>query len=449
MNILTSEQMADRSNKKKLKKVSIGDIVQEREIIGNLAIPSTMHSYSMCVEFAKRWFLSRFKCFRDDYFKEDAIYIDGTYIFDNFRKFTMDDLLKRPKPSLAITPNIDLNFNRDMVDSSITGIDQYIKRSRLEGAFFKDRDRNLFLLCTMEAIQVSFNFKVRLSTVAQQIDIYKYMMKAFRVGYTEGVDMDLDFHVPYDLMLNLAKDAGFEVDKDRIVKVSEFIYYLNSHSELSFLYKFRGVNGRNEFFIRMKDQYIHTRISDIDRDSGERKGQLNTNFTIDMNTVVTFPSMQFYMYFSENRYSVVETTLSNNSLEALGIYSIRLTQVAPRNEKGWDLLVTTDIDEPDHSKLLEINLEPLFKDNFGEDDDILKVIKYNREHFINSAIFLDIKLYNYGYEVISFDMNWNTLDLKVNISLPHDITTMALYVDMNYLHTTLQSIEKQYESRMS
>lgn len=449
MNIMTPSEIADKKNLKKLKRLTIADMVQDRDIIGNLAIPSTMHSYSMCVEFAKRWFLSRFDgLFGRDFFKEDAIYIDGTYIFDNFRKFTMDDLLKRPKPTLAITPNIDLNFNRDMVDSSITGIDQYIKRSRLEKAFFKDTIRDLYMLCTMESIQTTFNFKVRVSTLAQQIDLYKIMMKAFRVGYTEGTYMDLDFHVPYDMMMNLATDAGFEIVDNKIVDVNSFVIYLNSHSELSFLYKFRGVNGKDEFFIRMKDLYIHTRISDIDRDQGERKNQINTNFMIEMNTTVTFPSMQFYMYFTEHRYRVVETELSDSNLESLGIFSIRLTKVAPRNEKGWDVVVTSDIDEPDHTRLLEVNLNDLFLDNLGREGDILKVINYNRKNFINSSIFLDLKLYNYGYEVVSYDMDWNTLDLKINIPLPHDITTLAIYIDKAYMHGVLQQIEKQYEDRM-
>lgn len=445
---MSPSELADKKNLKKLKRISISDMVQDRDIIGNLAIPSTMHSYSMCVEFAKNWFLSRFDIFGKDYFKPDAIYIDGTYIFDNFRKFTMDDLLKRPKPTLAITPTVDLNFNREMVDSSVTGIDQYIKRSKLEQAFFKDTVRDLYMLCTMEALQTTFNFKIRVSTMAQQIDLYKFMMKAFRVGYTEGTYMDLDFHVPYDMMMNLAIDAGFEVVDDQIVDISSFVIYLNSHSELSFLYKFRGVNGRSEFFIRMKDLYIHTRISDIDRDQGERKNQLNTNFIIDLNTTVTFPSMQFYMYFTEHRYKVVETELSNSSLESLGIFSIRLTKVAPTNDKGWNVFVTSDIDEPNHSKPLEVNLRELFLDNLGREGDILKVINYNKEHYINSAIFLDLKLYNYGFEVVSYDMDWNTLDLKVNVILPHDITTIAIYIDRAYMHGILQQIEGQYEGRM-
>ena len=56
---------------------------------------------------------------------------------------------------------------------------------------------------------------------------------------------------------------NLEIKNGEIVDIIEFLNYVNSHSDLPFLFKIRAINQKAEFFIRMKDLYTH--ISCIDK----------------------------------------------------------------------------------------------------------------------------------------------------------------------------------------
>ena len=235
---------------------------RELKLLSSLVVPSNIHALSISVEYMKKWFLSKF---HQDYFKPESIYIDGKHIFDDMRRFDKTKVIKRTNPALGIFPVPDYTYDRETIDQSLGGLDIYIRRSNYEDSFFKDYDNKLFIQSRFEANLINFTFKVRLDTRAQQIDLFKFMKLAFRVGATQGEYIDMDFHVPLTLMLQLAYDAGFEIDLDNqgIINNIEFLGYLNKRSEVPFLYKLRCINGRDEYFIRIEGLYTHIKATDI------------------------------------------------------------------------------------------------------------------------------------------------------------------------------------------
>ena len=64
----------------------------------NLSTPSTIHGYSLAVEYMKNWFLKQFD---DDYFK--TVHINGKHVFDDYRRFSKTELLKIEKPAVKKT----------------------------------------------------------------------------------------------------------------------------------------------------------------------------------------------------------------------------------------------------------------------------------------------------------------------------------------------------------
>lgn len=431
-----------------LKRIDISELFKqpERELQGSLAIPSASNGYSLCIEYAKKWF---FKKISEDFFNN--IYIDGRYALEEFKKYTdIQSQVSRKNPALAIVPNIDGAYNRDFVDftPNMLGIDNYIKRSRLEMPFFEDYARNLRLFMSMKAIQVNFTFRVRVDSRAQQLDVADFMSIAYKCGATFGEEIDQDFHIPYQLMLNLASDAGFRIVNNEIIDIMEFISYLNSNSKLPITYKFRGINGKHEFFIRVKGQYVHTRIGELDRDSGDRKNQLEANFTIEMPTTVTFPVPQYYMYYSEITHDNIANTLSPVDDSIVSIYALNMTSIPDVDDHGWMLYMTTDVLETDRSKPLHIDdIMVLFKSTTEEETDIQKIVKWNNRHSINSDIFMDIKLFNNGYEE-PCTINWMTGEFNSKNKLEWEKSIMAIYINREYLNNQLIQMEQYYKSRV-
>ena len=49
----------------------------------SICVPSTVQAYSLCVEYMKSWFLSKFN---KDMFK--SVYVEGKNIYDDFRSLS-------------------------------------------------------------------------------------------------------------------------------------------------------------------------------------------------------------------------------------------------------------------------------------------------------------------------------------------------------------------------
>lgn len=408
-----------------------------KELYSSISIPSTVHSYSIGVEYMRQWFLNKFN---KDYFK--TVHIDGKHVFDDFR--TNPDItsnLKKLKPSVAIIPQLEFEFNRDNVDLYQFGIKNYSRRSKLESSFFKDKERNMYLGVALEQLQMNFTYRIRLSSRAQQIDLYKFIQMAFRTGSTQGEYIDVDFHIPYNLMIQVAKDAGFEVKNDRIVNTIQFVSYLNAHSIIPILFKYRTINGKSEFFLRFKEMYMHIDCTQaLSADDGEREGMLQSNFMIDMNVVLKMPTTKMFMYYSCEEHDSIQNVESADNT-GIGLFSIKIPSVPEKNEKGWNEYLSTEYYEEDITKPLTIHFAELF-----EGSDIEKLIRYNKNIHISPLIFIDFKLFNNGEE-LKYTIDWDNMILSTNMIVNNNITNISVYTDLDYMSKQLINMDELYKDR--
>ena len=142
----------------------------------SICVPSSTQSYSLCIEFMKRWFLSKFP---ENTFK--SIYVEGKNIYDDYRTLDKTALLKRDKPALTITPDLNWDFNNENIDTYPYGMDLYTQTGRFKQSFFSYPQNNSYLGIGMETILMNFNYKIKLETRAQQLDMYKFIKLACRV----------------------------------------------------------------------------------------------------------------------------------------------------------------------------------------------------------------------------------------------------------------------------
>lgn len=408
-----------------------------KELYCTMSIPSTIHSYSLGVEYIKQWFLNKFN---KDYFK--TIHIDGKHVLDDFRKFDSTNSLKTLKPSISITPQLQFEYDRNKIDSYPFGIKTYIKRSNLERSFFKDIDKNLYMGITLEQMQVNFNFRAKVSTRAQQVDLYKFMQMACRVGYTQGEYVDMDIHIPYSIILQLAKDAGYKIENEKIVNIIDFVSYLNTHSQFPILFKLRAINGNTEFFMRLTDLYVHINCPDqMSADDGERQGMISDNFMVELNVELQLPSPKLFIYYSIEEHDTIEKI--ETASQGLGMFGIKIPKIPEKNDKGWDVFLTTEYFEEDINNTISID----FKQLFDESTEIGRLIKHNKSMMISSSIFLDFKLYNNGEEM-KYEMDWESLILTTIDKPVHKITNIIIYTDLKYINNEMLNIEELYKDRL-
>lgn len=408
-----------------------------KDLYRSLCMASSSNSYSICIEYIKTWFLEKFK---KDFFK--TIYIDGKHVLDDARNLSEIRKLKRLKPSLAIIPNIDLAFDKEKLDSYPFGLNLYMATAKYKDSFLCDPANNVYLGIGLETNLINYTFKVRLSTKAEELDMFKFMKMAFRVGYTQGEEVSMDFHVPYELMLQMAKDLNFYIKDNKIANIQKFLKYLNTHSTIPFLYKYRCINGHSEFFIRLSGLYVHIRSTDITADDGEREGQLTTNYTIEFTCEVRFPAPKFYAYYSINDHEEFKAGKAYETEQSLNSYTIKVATVPDFNAQKWPQYLTTEYVDDMPNNILTIDFKELFE------GDIRNVIENSIKSGISPTMFMEIKVFNDGSE-IKQSIDWNTMIMTSEQKLPSQNNFISIYTDLSYIQEELTKINHYNETRIN
>lgn len=410
-------------------------------LYGNLAIPSYVHAYSLAIDYMYKWFESKF----EKGFFIGGIYVDGKHVLDDYKNKQRKQIVKGVQPRARIEPRIQFDYDREGLDSYLAPVNMYTRRSNLNNSFFKDYDRDIFLGLNMKALRMDFNFKVRLNTRAQQLDLAQRMELYFRVGATQYEDLSLDFHVPKEIMLNIADRAGFEIKKNEVVDIVEFIHYLNRHSDLPFLFKIRAINKKAEFFIRLNGMYTHIAVRDkLQLDDGERSGKLDFHYHIEMNAVLTIPVPQFYAYYSASDLTIKITPKEADS-GTVAIYSINVVDIPKEDEHGWIQAAITQYatDEGETS----MDLSSLF-----EGENILaRTINHDFTNGVSPDHFINIKVYTEGdlAKCVPIKMDWNTKIAYFRDPQPEDILDIVVYYDREYINELNISMDSLNDNRVS
>lgn len=413
-------------------------------LYSNLFIPSYVHSYSLAIEYMKRWFLEKFENTNEK--KEDIIngkdsnffkyvHINGKHIFDDYKRFNKQNV-KREKPLCIITPNVDMEYNRENIDLYNAGAEIFLRRSNFQKSFFKDYDSKLFLGLQMQELKMTFNFRVRVSTRAQQLDLAEKMKLYFRIGGTISENKTADFIIPKDILLNIANDKGFEIKNNEIVDNIEFLQYLNSHSQVPILYRLRNITNKLEYYMRINPVLCNIRNLDpIQIDDGETEGQLQNNFNIDMQSELRISVPHFFVYFNE---TPLKYEFKTDNPGGIGLYTLSQFLIQPKNKQGWDAFINTvyqvDINQD------EIDFSEVFKNTSLE-----RVIQDDLENYISPESFIDIKVYKEmagEYPEIYSEMNYTNMHLKVQPQPQEEYLYIVIYIDKLYYNEKIEKLTR-------
>ena len=414
---------------------------ENKKLISTTLIPSISHSYALAVEYVQKWFLSKFS---KDYFK--TIYIEGKHIFDESRRFSINDTARRQNPAVAIIPTIDFSFDREKIDLALGGLEMYEEKSTMDTCFFRDYENGLYIKEIDQLNVLNFTIRVYVDTKAKQLNLWHYMKLAFRVGASQGEYIDIDYSIPEELMLQLAIDNAFEVDMEnrKIKQVGEFLQYLNKNSALPFLYKLRCENGRDEFFVRASGEYIHIAIPDyLSVEDGDRVGHTYENFPIEMNLTLRFPSPQSFIYMSKHPQSIIDGLKMEDPGDIVGLYTINIIDIPVLNEKKWGLYLQTEYTEDKAMAGIEMDFNELFTLTIKE------VIEYTKKQFLSPSIFVDVKLFDVNGNAIPSDIDWDTLKVKIIDENEYQKIVIGVYIDNVYLNESVVTMNNSTDNRFN
>ena len=395
----------------------------------SIAVPSQYQAYAVCVEFAKEWFLSKFP---DKFF--NSVYVEGTHSFDEFRKFSdLNQQMKRTNPLLAIIPTIDMAHNRQWIDST-PEFPLLLKRSRIEGTFFNDEPKGLYIQLINKTVLMNFVFKMRVNTRAEQLDLMEFLKLNHRAGWSETRDIALDIHVPKDIILQVAFDNGFKITKNaEIEEPMKLLEYLNTHSYIPFMYKLRCATGNKEFFLRVPDCCAHLKMEIPTMDDGQRQDLITTNYNIDFAVEIEMTAPYCYTYFSQSTHKYIVPLPTKRSYdEQIAIMSAVKIDVPIMDCNGWDRFTMTEYvsDEEDINKCIDIDFSEFFRGH-----ELARFIEYTKAIAVSPFIFMNFIIFNGDFEV-EYDMDWKTMICHLKEPITSCRTTIAIYCNRKYINET-------------
>lgn len=452
----------DMSLEQKVKYFGPDFINYTPKLYKSLYLPSYVHGFSLAIEYMRGWFLRNFP---KEYFK--TVYINGKHVLDDWKHWNNYNI-KREKPMLAIVPTINEDWDRDNLDMFMGDKNLMLRRSNFQDSFIKDYKNMVFLYMQMREMEMNFSFRVRVESRAQQLDLMNKMELWFKCGTTQQDHLSCDIHIPYDIMLNIAKDAYFELEDvpigskggstiKMIKDIPAFINYLNSHSSAPILFKIRGINQKPEFFVRARDLYTHIAVRDkIRKDDGERQGKLDTNFHLEMEAQLRMPIPHFYAYM--NQKPLAELITVSDKKPSLPLYSIEPNKFPPENELGWQCITVTTFcaDKGDRcidlTEIFENNKMIYATKNNGLEYPVTRVMKRDLTLGISPEAFIDIKVYH--EEEREHDVLYHIDYKHMTITLDEEITyaqqfDIGIYADFNYINNAIVSIDSLDKSRLS
>ena len=418
-----------------LRKVNISELYTsktDRLLRSSVMLPSQYNSYAVCTEFARDWFLEKFP---EGYF--NSIYMDGSKSFDQFRMFSkLNQQVKRKNPLLAIVPTIDMNYNRNFIDSNME-LSGYLKRTRMEGTIFADKypTRGLYLAVQFKTILMNFTYRIRVDTKAQQLDMIEFLKYKHRAGMSETQNLPLEIHVPKKIIAQMAHDSGFDLDQNFYpADAANMLRYLNSHSIVPFIYKRRNATGNGEYFIYVDNCTAHIKSEFPNADeNGERQDAETTNYTIDFSIEVEMTAPFCYTYYSQQEQLYINSDEFADDESVVVLMKAVRADLPPTNEVGWDQLVKTEyvVDNKDLEDYVHINFNELF-----EGAEILDIINYTKYISLSPSIFMDFIVFNNG-NFIDYEIDWNNNELIMKEKCTHPSFVLGIYVDMGYVNNTI------------
>ena len=405
----------------------------------NLLTPSKNHSYSVCIEFLKEWFLRKFP---DDFFKQT--YIDMEHILHQRMNYKTRQLLTTNRPALAIKASLDHSYNRELLDQYNYGDSVFSSMARNKDVFFKDSKYSIGIALTMEMLLLNVSFKMLFNEQGIQQDVANRCGLVFRANATSKFYLDIDYHIPDELLQQIVEDTGFFVCplSGTIVDAENFISYFNQHSQLMLYYKLDSSKNKMQYYLRIPRCYVHIRTNPIEVDEGSSDGNLYNNFRVSFDCQVRFPSPKFYSYLSLKDRSNV-TCISNLDNKSFGILVSSPAKIPLINNKGWERKLETMYKFDTKEEIEKIKNKELLSIDFHEMiGDIRDAIELTKSRAINPDVFLDIRLYNY-YKEIPCIIDWYKMRIDLQYPISSTDCCIVVYMDTKY-YIELINVLKEY-----
>ena len=393
---------------------------------------SISHTYGNALAFIQNWIINLFP---KDLFK--TIHVNSK-IAHRQLKSTPHEFLKKTKPMIVFRPRIAMHDeDRFLKGTQLTErqTDLYNKwgLTNLQ-PFFNDPKNNLSIKYQLNRTVMYVDVILVFSTLMQQLNYYHYIENSVRINHPFFLSTCLESYIPQE-MLKIVSDCVNIPLYDENGSTKEFLTYMNQNSCYPITYKLQGSSKSREFY-RYYPVNIDTTITDLERDEGEKSGNVMNQFQISFTVKMEFNSTGFYYIFGENIYDLKLPIVDGGSSDIIPVFTDVLLHDDLNLKPGWSLYnrASYRFDKDDDNYV-----------NFDEmlNSSIREAIKYHLDNGITVYDFIDVMIRKQG-EMLRMEADY-TIDWEKKEILFKDVNSYYTYsivicINIEYINNLMKTL---------
>ena len=373
-----------------------------------------------------------------DFFK--YINISTELAFRNMkRQFgsnTRNEIAKRKKPYLIINPSFNLpGSDMFLYEVPLTKNFESIEYGVNIGSLFpiiNDLENNLKFMYKLNRDRIEFEVTITLSTVHQQIDVYKAMLNVFTWDNPIYTNTSLEAVLPKSFITYFGQLIDIDITDTEVNNIPELLQSINSNSQYPITYKMRNASSLDEFYMYYKHNILTT-FSDLSLDQGMKKNMADDTFNITFKVSMEFNLPGLFLIIGDTpRYELdvsfkVDDYYSNVS-EFIPIYTFNNLYSDYMSRIDGYRLYTSSIftTNKDASDVDTLDITPIFEQNYI---DIINEYLLNSNPIETLIRLIILKDKTELVEDTDWAIDWATLIVTINTVDSTSTYRLLVYID--------------------
>ena len=413
--------------KQRMNTISKGIPIDDRRYVALMG--SMSHTYGNALAYMQNWVLN---IFPEDMFK--TIHVNSKIAHRQIRS-TPHEYIKKSKPMIIFRPRIP-SHGEDKFLKGTPLIERQTDIYSTWGAtnlqpFFHDTKNQLSIKYQMNRTVMYMDVVVVLSTLMQQLDYYHYIENAVRIEKPFNLQTCFESYIPQDMLKIIGDCCGIPL-YDENGSTKEFLEYMNQNSIYPITYKLQGSTRTREFY-RYYPVTIDTMITDLDKDDGERVGNVMSQYQISFTVKMEFNSTGFYYIFGDKLYDIKLPKMESIDSDIIPVYTDVYALEDLNLRQGWSLYNRASCRLEDSEDV--INIDQMLNLSIRE------ALKYHRDNGLPICDFIDLKLRKQGKPIYlgkDYEIDWNTLDIKFKNQDTFHTYSIILCLNIEYINNLMK-----------
>ena len=390
---------------------------------------SMSHTYGNAISFMQKYILDLFP---DNMFK--TIHVNSKIAHRQIRS-TPHEYIKKTKPMIVFRPRIPQSTeDRFLKDTPL--IERQTDLYSTWGAtnlqpFFHDTKNQLTIKYQMNRTVMYLDVVIVLSTLMQQIDYYHYIQNAIRLEKPFNLETCFESYIPQE-MLKIISDCVNIPLYDEHGNTKEFLEYMNGNSFYPITYKLQGSTRTREFY-RYYPVNVDTIITDLDKDDGERVGNIMNQYQISFTVKMEFFSAGLYYIFGNDIYQLKLPVMESVDSGFIPVFTDVYLKEDLNLKQGWSLYnrASCRLEDSEDS----VNIDQMLNSSIRE------TLDYHKKNGLPIIDFIDIKIRKQGVPIYlgeDYIIDWDTLDIRFKNQDTYHTYTIMVCLNIEYVNNLMK-----------